>query len=148
MLYETEAPFSCAPRNPCPEPVGPQIDESTWANTYRFSCESDDASQFEGIGAGIVRILELDEPGEYDVLVEGGDGVRIVGCQMENTDEDLPWFFHGDVMNQAELAQTAFGTFFESDTTHRLELTKGRYRLALSSEHDDDTEMAVSVIKR
>jgi hypothetical protein len=147
-LYEPEAPFSYAARNPCPEPVVPRLNEDTWESTYNFSCESPDATQFEGLGAGVVRILELDQPGDYDVLIKGGDGVRIVGCQMENTDEELPWFFHGDVMNQAELDQTAFGTFFEADVEHRLTLTEGRYRLALTSGHNDDAEVSVKITKR
>lgn len=147
-LYETEAPHSYAPRNPCPDPIVPQLDETTWGAPYDFSCESEDATQFEGVGAGIVRILELDQPGDYEVLVEGGDGVRIVGCQMDDTDEELPDFSNGDVMNQAELSQTAFGTFFESDTAHRLTLTEGRYRLALTSEDNDDTEILLRVTKR
>ncbi len=147
-LYEAEAPHSYAPRNPCADPIVPRLDERTWGAPYNFSCESEDATQFEGVGAGIVRILELDEPGEYDVLVSGGDGVRIVGCQMDDTEEEPPDFSNGDVMNQAELSQTAFGTFFESGTTHRLMLTEGRYRLALTSERNDETQMALRVSKR
>lgn len=147
-LHDAEAPHSYAARNPCPEPTVPQLDDGSWGATYNFSCESEDASQFEGLGAGIVRILELDSWGEYDVLIEGGDGVRIVACQMENLDSEPPEFSHGDIMNQAELDQTAFGTFFDADVPHRLTMTEGRYRFALSSEHNDETQMTVRVTKR
>lgn len=135
-------------RDPCPDPVVPQLDDTTWAATYDFSCQSQDASQFEGVGAGIVRILELDEPGEYELLVEGGDGVRIVGCQMDDTDAPTPEFSNGDIMNQAELSQTAFGAFFDADTPHVLQMTPGRYRLALTSEHDDVTRMTLRLTRR
>ncbi len=67
---------------------------------------------------------------------------------MDDTDQPTPDFSHGDIMNQAELSQTAFGTFFDSDTPHTLQLTEGRYRLALSSEHNDDTRMSLRVTRR
>ena len=143
--YESAAPYAYPPWDPCPYPEIPETASETWAEELQFSCDSPDATQFEWSGANVVRRLELPEAGTYDITVAGGEGVLMVGCQTDVLDEPPPDFSHGDVMNQAELFQTAFGTFFDAEMTHRLELTSGVYRLALSSGTNSMATLSVDI---
>jgi hypothetical protein len=52
---------------------------------------------------------------------------------------------NGGVINQAEASQTAQGTFFNSNTVHRIKLTEGLYRFAISSGVDEHVEMSLKI---
>jgi hypothetical protein len=105
-MYEEQAPYAYPAMDPCPFPEISRSPER-WVHDAVFSCESEDATQFEWTGANVVRRLTLDAAGTYELTVSGGEGVLMVGCQTEVLEQRPPDFSNGDLRNEAELSQTA-----------------------------------------
>jgi hypothetical protein len=114
------------------------LDAGLWHERIDISCDEDGISRFEGFWLSAVRIVDLDA-GRYEVQVSGGEGARIVGCQDRPWPEPPPQMINGDVPNAVENGQTHWGLLFESDVTHVLDLTDGRYKLVLPTWQDEET---------
>lgn len=133
--YERDAPYAYPPLEPCPYPRIPQIDETTWRAQVEFSCESAEASEFEGVmysassGAAVVRAVEL-TAGTYDLELSGGEQMFALACHTEPLLDAPRAPSNGDLYNEIDLALPAP---FEANSSHRLELTDGTYLISLSS---------------
>ncbi len=145
--YEAEAPYAFPAWAPCPYPELPPVDMDAWQEEIEFSCDSEEATQFEWSGASVLRRLML-EAGTYDVRVDGGEGVLIIGCQTDELAAPPPDFANGDVRNEAEASQTALPKFFEAGITHEVSVTDGVYRLGITSGTIDETAMTLRIERR
>lgn len=133
--YEREVPYAYPSLEPCPYPRIPQTGERRWEAELEFSCESADATEFEGgdwsqtPGAAVPRAVEL-EAGTYDLTLTGGQRVHAIACheQVLSTATTAP--SNGDLYSEIDLATSLP---FDAGETHRLELTDGTYVLWISS---------------
>ena len=140
--YETTAPWSYPAPNPCSEPRL----ESNGAGGYRdfvsINCQSEDTSQF--IGPGVARTFEIETAGSYELTINGGLGVRLLGCQTE-----ILWAPPGpneqaDVMNEADSHQLPVARLFRAEESpHTLELQPGSYRMTLISDRETGEEQTM-----
>lgn len=142
--YNETAPWGYPAWAPCPQPEVPQVSDGSWAESLTFSCETELATAKEWYGTSLFRTLAL-EAGTYEITLAGGLGALVVGCQMDVLEERPVEMSHGDLMNEAERSQTAFGTFLESGKVHEITITDGVYRFAISSGVYGPATMDISV---
>lgn len=133
--YETYAPFSFPPWNPCDYTPLTQMKSGHWHERIELTCDHPDATRFGDGWVSLLRSVEL-SGGTYELRVEGGRGARLLGCQQEVLQEPPPDMAFGDTQSSAEWLQTARGVLFESGRTHVLELKAGRYRVEVPSDVD------------
>jgi len=134
-VYETDAPFSYPPLNPCNYTTLARVGEGHWYEEIDLTCEHPDATRFGEGWVTLLRSVEL-EGGTYELRVEGGRGARLLGCQEDVLYEPPPEMAFGDTQSSAEWLQTARGVLFESGKTHVLELEPGRYKIDVPSDLD------------
>jgi len=145
--YEREAPYAYPPLDPCPHPRIPQVDERTWRVRMNFSCESPDATEFEGVsysgrdGAAVVRTAEL-TAGTYELELLGGEEVLAIGCHTEELAAEPTPPSNGDLYNEIDLA---LPRAFEAGKVHRLDLADGTYLFSISSGTYDRATVELSV---
>jgi len=133
--YEREAPAAYPPRDPCPFPELESDGAEGWRESFNFSCDTPGATQYEyrgfpsSPGAALLRSVEL-EAGTYEVELEGGREVVLLGCHTEELDvvHDSP--SNGDLQNETG---HGLGKGFESGEIHKVTVTSGVYRVAVSS---------------
>jgi hypothetical protein len=142
--YETSAPYAYPAMSPCPFPEIERVDD-VWIDEAFVSCDSHDGTFAEWAGVNVVRRFTLEAEGRYELTVTGGLGAVLRGCQVAPLAHRPEDFSNGDVRNEAEQEQTALGTFLESGVTHRLTLTDGVYRVALSAGTYEETPMRVEI---
>lgn len=140
--YEVTAPWSYPASDACAEPRLQEDGSGGYQDTISVSCDAEDASQF--LGPGVVRTFEIETAGAYDVSVEGGLGVRLLGCQTEVLWEP-PENEDADVMNEADSLLPVARFFRTEESPHTLELQPGVYRMTLVSERDVAGETAIEV---
>lgn len=137
--HAADAPYTYPPiRDACDFTPLPAVGDGEWAESIRVTCDEEGVSRFEGFWLSAVRVVEL-TAGRYELVVTGGEGARIVGCQDRAWPEPPPEMVNGDVPNAVENGQTAWGILFESGPTHELELTDGRYKIVLPTWEDEDS---------
>ena len=154
--FETEAPFIYPDWSPCPYPDLTQVDEGLWVDDFDFDCASEDAERLAaGLSPSVSRAVDLEE-GTYRVRMEDGLGVWLLGCQLETiqdfrsshtADKELI-LWNGDVLNEAQLAQTARPFLFEAGEDHLLQLTEGRYQVMVSAGIDEESYQGSLTIER
>ncbi|MEX1367511.1 MAG: hypothetical protein AB1Z98_30565 [Nannocystaceae bacterium] len=136
--YEEDAPYAYPPiRDACDFLPLPAVDEVSWSEDIAISCDREGIFRFEGFWLSAVRTVQL-PAGRYELRVSGGEGARIVGCQDREWSQPPPEMVNGDVPNAVEDGQTAWGVLFESERTHMLDLTEGRYKIVLPTWDDED----------
>lgn len=144
--YEREAPAAYPPRHPCPYPVL-QPDDTGWTETFSFSCETPDATQYENLaasgtrGAAMVRSVVL-EAGTYTFELQGGSELVLLGCLTEELVALPEPPSNGDVWNEVDQGQ---GQPFEAGISHTLTVTRGTYRIAISSNTEDEATMELRI---
>jgi len=141
--YEREAPAAYPPQpSSCAFPEL-ETDGGDWSERFTFSCEASEATQYEYLGrsasrgAAVVRSVELDA-GTYEMESMGGDGFILVGCLTDVLDvlpDEPP---EGDLDNEVDHWT---GQFFPSGVRHRISVTRGQYRVALSSGTEAEAAM-------
>jgi hypothetical protein len=133
--YQLEAPYAYPPLDPCPYPRIPQVTETTWSARVDFSCESPDATEFEGVrysgrdGAAVIRAVDL-TAGTYDIVLSGGEDVFTIACHTEQLETEPTPPSNGDLYNEIDLALPKALT---ANEVHRLVLTDGTYLMSISS---------------
>lgn len=144
--YNETAPWAYPAWEPCPYPEISAVADGEWEEELSFSCASEGATGAQWEGTSMVRTLSLDA-GTYEFEITGGLGALVVACQMDILAEepDPPFKSNGDIMNEAEAFQTAFGTFFDSNVKHVITVTDGVYRFAITSGVEELATVGVSV---
>lgn len=143
--YESNSPAAYPPRSPCPYPPLAVENDLRWSERVTFSCESPEATQYEYLrssrtrGAAILRSVEL-EAGTYELQSDGGEGVILLGCLMDERDESPEPDFDADVPVEVD---DSLGQSFPSGTSHQITLRRGTYRLAVSSGSEEETTVEV-----
>ena len=141
--YEREAPAAYPPRPSSCDFPELETDGGDWSERFRFSCEASEATQYEYLGrsasrgAAVIRSVELDA-GTYEMESMGGDGFILVGCLTDVLDvlpDEPP---EGDLDNEVDHWT---GQFFPSGVRHRISVTRGQYRVALSSGTEAEAAM-------
>jgi len=141
--YEREAPAAYPPRHPCPYPELPRVGDGIWEESLTFSCEAEDATQYEfpdwsgTEGAAMWRSVRL-EAGTYGLEVEGGVEAIVLGCHTEVLSALPESPSNGDVWNEVDQGPDAT---FASGVEHELKLSAGTYRVALSSGTEGEEAM-------
>ncbi len=141
--YEREAPAAYPPEpSSCAFPEL-ETDGGDWSERFTFSCDAPEATQYEYLkgsrsrGAAVVRSVELDG-GTYEMESAGGDGFILVGCLTGVLDVLPDGPSEGDLDN--EVGHWT-GQFFPSGVRHRISVTRGQYRVAVSSGTEAETAM-------
>ena len=150
--FEADAPFAYPAFDACTDAEISELGGGGWSASVEFSCDSAEATQYEredfagprsaSVGAAVHRTLELPE-GAYDFRLEGGEGFSLEGCFLEALSESPTGFrLNGDVFNAVERANA---TAYASGETHRLRVTRGLYRVTLSSGTEAEALLDFSV---
>lgn len=144
--YEREAPYAYPGRGACDAPFLPSDDGTHFFELAAVTCEAPTSARFDGGALSITRVVDL-QVGHYEIEIQGGRGVRIVGCQDEQwAEEPVTTPFHGDIPNAVESGQTAVGVAFDADTTSTFELTQpGRFLLTIMTDEVEGETVAVEV---
>ncbi len=152
--YNRDAPFAYPRFSACTDPEIVAVREGVWEASSTFSCDSDEATQFERrdfagafsstVGAAVHRSIELDE-GTYEARLDGGVSFTIEGCLVDPLDtEPTAVRLGGDVFNEVE---RAIAKPFVAGETHRIRLTEGVYRVTLSSGTQEEAELRLTVTR-
>ncbi len=139
--YEMTSPWSYPAPDACSEPPLQTDGAGGYRDSISISCDAEDASQF--LGPGVVRSFEIESFGAYELTVEGGLGVRLLGWQTEVLWEPPAGSDDVDVMNEADSLLPVARFFRAEESPHTLELQPGLYQMTLVSERNDVAEEAL-----
>jgi hypothetical protein len=136
--YEAEAPEAYPSWAPCDYPPLPSTGPEQWSETVEVTCERPDVTRFSERKRTLLRSVELDG-GRYTFEVRGPETWgQLLGCLTEPRYEPVTPMMHGATMSELEHSLTAPGIRFEAGMVHTIELTQGRYMIALPVEEDGE----------
>ncbi len=154
--YEASAPFAYPDWSPCPHPPLRSTGDGRWEERFEFDCESPEAFRFRGgPGPAASRSVEL-EAGSYELSMEGGEGVYLLGCQTQTMVDYRPTFgddetvlhWNGSVFNEVQLSRTAPAMLFPSGQDHELQLVAGTYEVIVSGREDEPSYSGTVSLQR
>ncbi|EDM77803.1 hypothetical protein PPSIR1_38514 [Plesiocystis pacifica SIR-1] len=143
--HDASAPYAYPDWEPCSGPELASSGEESWRESVTASCSDPETERLTVGVPTVTRIVTL-EGGAYEVSMSGGVGLWIRGCLDKALQDELPsynedgsviYYWNGDVFNEAQFSHTGLFSFFPSERVHELELTPGRYEVAIEAGADD-----------
>ena len=141
-IYEAQASWAYPSLEPCSEPRLETASDRLDA-TLHLGCAEPDAlrgylTTFHYDRVSTVRTFELGRGGPYELFVDGGYAVEIIGCRTESVADEPATKMRGAVYDETKRFPPPI--FWESNREHILELGPGTYRLVVISSPGSDEE--------
>lgn len=132
--YETDAPWSYPHWNPCRgERIAP-VSPGSWVSRIEIDCDAASSTTRNSWGVGATRTIDIEEPGTYRLVLDGGVSIGLVACQLGVLDLAPTSDLAGDIIREDSETIPPLPSMFLSNEAHQLQLEPGRIQLGFSTE--------------